>query len=286
MLEVLAPAKINLALDVLHKRSDGYHEIEMVMQTVDLWDRLYIELTSSGIVELDCQHHQVPLGAENLAWQAAELMLRQSGCGSGVKISLNKRIPVAAGLAGGSANAAAVIRGLNQLLELGLSHDEMVELGLQLGADVPFCIKGGTALARGIGQVLQDLTPPPPLWVALLTPEFSVSTAEIYNSFCPDQVETRPDIPGLVAALEKGETEKMVNSMANVLESVTFRKLPMLAAIKEKAVNAGALTALMSGSGPTVFALAADYQRAVAISNSLSPLVECSHVVKFRGECQ
>ncbi len=286
MLEVLAPAKINLALDVLHKRDDGYHEVEMVMQTIDLWDTVNIELTSSGNIQLVCQHPEIPPDSGNLAWQAAELMCRHADYTGGVKILLDKKIPVAAGLAGGSANAAAVIRGLNKLLELGLTYSQMAKLGLQLGADVPFCIKGGTALARGIGEVLQGLLPPPPLWVILLTPGVSVSTGEVYNSFCPEQVKTRPDIARLIEALQESSVPKMTESMANVLESATFRKVPMLADLKRRALEKGALAALMSGSGPTVFALAADYQKAVAISNSLAHLVEFSHVTKFRGEHQ
>lgn len=280
-----APAKINLSLDVLGSRADGYHLVEMVMQTIDLSDRVILHKTDDGIISVDCAHPFVPSGPENLVWKAAELLKRQYGVsGFGASIVIEKLVPVAAGLAGGSSDAAAALRGLNQIWNINLADTELAELGSTLGADIPFCLKGGTALARGIGEELTGLPLPPKLWVLLFKPNVGVSTAEIYKNYDESIVQRRPDTKKLLAALQSGDLQGLADSMANVLESVTFARLPMLRRLKQKALEFGALAAQMSGSGPTIFALTPDYRKAVSIYNGLKHQVEFSCITTFREE--
>jgi len=189
---------------------------------------------------------------------------------------------VSAGLAGGSADAAAVLKGLNKVWGLNLPGDELAKVGLSLGADIPFCLLGGTALARGIGEKLTPLSPPPKLWVVLFKPNVGVSTAEVYNSYDHSKVQRRPDTEGLISAMDSSVPQAMAAAMANVLESVTFERLPLLRRLKQRALEFGAVAALMSGSGPTVFALTPDYRRAVAIYNGLRHQVEFAHITTFK----
>ena len=278
-----APAKINLSLDVLGLREDGYHLVEMVMQSVALSDYISLEGTTNGKIHIVCPHPYVPSGPENLAWKAAQLLRDQYASDRrGVTIRIKKNIPVAAGLAGGSSDAAAVLKGLNQLWALNLSNQELAQAGLKLGADVPFCLRGGTALAKGIGEELTALPPPPKLWVLLFKPNVGVSTSEVYKNYDSTLVRRRPSTSAIITAIESGDLPGLAGAMANVLESVTFARIPMLLRLKQKALELGAMSALMSGSGPTIFALTPEYRRAVAIFNGLKHQVEFAYITTFK----
>ena len=280
---LVAAAKINLSLDVLGLREDGYHLVEMVMQTIDLCDYITLDGVETGDIEIHCYHPHVPWGKKNLVWKAAHLLRKEYGSPEmGASITITKNIPVAAGLAGGSADAAAALKGLNQLWNLSLPPPTLARLGARLGADVPFCLLGGTALARGVGEALTPLPPAPKLWVVLLKPDLGVSTAEVYNNYDSSLVQRRPSTQTLIAALAAANLPTMAASMANVLESVTFARLPILRQLKQRAMELGALAALMSGSGPTVYALAEDYQRAAVIADGLRRQVEFAEITSFK----
>lgn len=268
MLTVKAFAKINLALDVLYKRPDGYHEVAMVMQAVSLADT--ITLTSyPGDIMLNVNITGLPGDASNLAYRAAALLKEYAGTQQGVFITLDKRIPLAAGLAGGSADAAAVLNGLNNLWGLNLSLDELSKLAAKLGSDVPFCLYNGTMLATGRGEFLTPLPPLPKCYVILAKPAVEVPTAWVYQQFKADRVQVRPDIAAMSKFLEKGSLAGVAGSLANVLESVTIPVHPEIAKIKESMLKYGAMAALMSGSGPTVFGLADCQKLAEAIASRL-----------------
>lgn len=281
-LTISAPAKINLSLDVVGRREDGYHNVEMIMQSIDLCDIVKLERTSNPKINLICRHPFVPSGPENLAWKAANLLQKKYQVRYGTVIRISKNIPVAAGLAGGSSDAAAVLKGLNQLWGLELTEAELAQAGLSLGADIPFCLRGGTAYATGIGENLTIIPSPPKLWVVLLKPNIGISTAEVYKNYSGQLVRRRPDTKGMLKALENGDMQALADGMANVLESVTFARLPLLKRLKQKALELGALAAMMSGSGPTIFALTPEYKRAVAIYNGLKHLVEFSYITSFK----
>ncbi len=268
MLTVKAFAKINLALDVLHKRPDGYHEVAMVMQAVSLADT--ITLTSHpGDIVLNVSIAGLPGDASNLAYRAAALLKEYAGIQQGVCITLDKRIPLAAGLAGGSADAAAVLKGLNNLWELNLSLDELSKLAAKLGSDVPFCLYNGTMLATGRGELLSPLPPLPKCYVILAKPAIEVPTAWVYQQFKADRVQIRPDITAMSKFLEQGSIAGVAGNLANVLESVTIPAHPEIAKIKESMLKYGAMAALMSGSGPTVFGLAGCQKQAEVIASRL-----------------
>lgn len=264
-----APAKINLSLDVLGKRDDGYHELEMVMAMVDLSDRIEMEELSRDTVILTSQAGFLPLDEKNLAFQAARLVKERCGVDKGVYIHLDKRIPVSAGLAGGSSDAAATLRGLNRLWGLGLTVDELCKLGAELGSDVPYCIAGGAALARGRGEILTPLGTPPPCWVVLVKPPFSVSTADVFGKLRLEQIRSRPRTEALLAAIAAGDFRGMCASLGNVLEEVTIPMHPSVGQIKEMMLRLGADGALMSGSGPTVFGLVDRESKLPRIYNGL-----------------
>jgi len=250
-----APGKINLTLDVLRRRDDGYHDVEIILQSIDVVDRLIISKLPSGIIlETDCP--DIPTDAANLAYRAAQALL--AGQPAGVKIVLEKSIPVAAGLAGGSTDAAAALIGTNDLLALGLSSLEMKRLAVKLGADVPFCLQGGTVLATGIGEHLQILPPPPDFWLVLVKPPFGVSTADAYCRLQSGRLSNRPEIRGMIDGIKKKDLNLMIAFMGNVLEPVVASLHPEITSIKADLVAAGALGAQMSGSGPTVFGVFAD----------------------------
>lgn len=255
-MEIYAPAKINLTLDVTSQRPDGYHEVVMVMQSVALCDRIRLTPAEAGI---DLRVNMPGLAADtsNLAWQAAALLRSYAGVTAGVRIDLEKHIPLAAGLAGGSTDAAAVLKGLNILWGLQLTEDELMRLGARLGSDVPFCLRGGTMLATGRGERVSPLPPLPPCWVVLAKPAVAVSTAWAYQRFSPAAVRRRPDTAGVIAALQAGDFTGVAVRLANVLESVTMAAYPRVAVLKRAMQRLG-LAALMSGSGPTVFGLTQD----------------------------
>ena len=282
VLRLLAPAKINLSLDVLGRRDDGYHTVEMVMQTIDLCDSITVELRHDDKIKVICQHPLAPGGPDNLAHRAADLLKKFSGSDLGVTITIDKRIPVAAGLGGGSADAAAVLKGLNMLWQLALSPEELSQVGFRLGADIPFCLLGGTALAEGIGEKLTPLPSPPRLWIVLLKPNVKVSTADIYSRYDAAAVKTRPNTQLLIEALATGDSDTFSSAMANVLETVASKYIPIIRCLKEKAMKNGALAAQMSGSGPTVFVLTSSYHQAEAIYKNLKHQVEFTHITTFR----
>lgn len=249
-----ARAKINLTLDVLGKRPDGYHEVEMVMQTIGLHDELVIEDAESGIT-VTTNNPSLPGGESNTAYRAAKMMVDSLQINRGVKIHIIKGIPVSAGLAGGSTDAAAVIKGLNHLWNLNLSREDLVTRAAQIGSDVPFCIRGGTALARGRGELLAELPDIPELWLVLAKPLLEVSTAEIYQNFDPRRVAERPNTGAMIKAVRDGNINGITENLANVLESVTLSRYPVVLQVKQAMKDSGVRRALMSGSGPTVFGL-------------------------------
>lgn len=249
-----APAKINLLLDVRGKRVDGYHELETVMHQIDLSDTLCLRPAKK--FELSCDGAELPCDESNLALQAAHLMYKSYGLPGGLEIELTKRIPVGAGLAGGSSDAAAVIRGVDQLFELGLETADLCRLGERIGSDVPFCVLGGTALARGRGEVLQPLPAGPELSMVLIKPPFSLSTAAVFDAFDARQVQEWPRLNAFLSIWQPGEdVARVAGALCNVLESVSLALQPEIGELKQLCLEHGALGALMSGSGPTVFAL-------------------------------
>ena len=249
-----AYAKINLGLDVIRRRPDGYHEVKMIMQTVGICDILTFRKSGrqDGAVTLFLDKKELPCGKENLVYRAAELLTRTHGLRDGVEITLEKRIPIAAGMAGGSTDAAAVFHGMNELFGLSMSLQEMKDLGVGIGADVPYCIQGGTALSEGIGEILTALPSPPAAYLLIAKPDISVSTKFVYENLHADRLQSHPDIDGMVQALERGSLEGIVSRMENVLETVTVREYPVIHMLKDIMRREGALNALMSGSGPTV----------------------------------
>ena len=250
-----AYAKINIGLDVLRRRADGYHEVKMVMQTVDIYDELVLERRKEPGIELRMDNSDLPSGGDNLICRAADLLFREKKITEGVNISLTKRIPIAAGMAGGSADAAAALRGLNELFDMGYSLKELQALGVGLGADIPYCLAGGTMLSEGIGEILTPLPAPPAAHLVIAKPDINVSTAFVYGNLHADRLAWHPDIDGMIAALQKGDLDGITGRLGNVLETVTVKAHPVIEQIKELLRKQGAENALMSGSGPTVFGI-------------------------------
>ena len=252
MLELFAPAKINLTLDILKKRADGYHEVETVMQTIALGDTIHI--TEAADIEVECDHPAVPPGRANLAARAAEALCERAGIRRGARIRITKRIPVAAGLAGGSTDAAAVLRGLNMFWELALPEQCLFELAGQLGSDVAFCLLGGTALGQGRGEKLTLLPPLPRFGVIIVKMPFAVSTKAVYQQFRLNPA-VKPTTNKMLQALQTGNRGAVMAAMSNMLEQVTLLMHPEIVQVKERLKRAGVQGVLMSGSGPTVFGL-------------------------------
>ncbi|MBB6674901.1 4-(cytidine 5'-diphospho)-2-C-methyl-D-erythritol kinase [Cohnella nanjingensis] len=276
-----APAKINLLLDVLRKRDDGYHEVEMIMTMVDLADRLEMEELPRDQIVLSSQAGFIPLDEKNLAFQAARLIKERYGVRKGVYIHLDKQIPVAAGLAGGSSDAAAALRGLNRLWELGLSVRELEELGAELGSDIPFCVRGGTAVARGRGEQLESISPPPACWVVLAKPPINVSTADVYGKLRANEIREHPSIPRMLEAIRNDSFADVCAGLGNVLESVTLDRYPEVRQIKEVMKRLGTDGVLMSGSGPTVFGLVSKESKVARIYNGLRGFCKEVYVVRM-----
>lgn len=254
-IDIDARAKINLTLDVLSKRPDGYHEVEMIMQSIDLKDHLEIELVPKKKIEISTDCKDLPTDDQNLVYKAAALMINKFDLDAGIRIKLNKEIPLAAGLAGGSADAAAMIIGINELFDLKKSEKELMAIGKSIGADVPFCIHGGTALARGIGEKITALRSAPEFELLLVKPPCFVSTKEVYNKLDIKNINNRPDNRKVVKAIENQDVLNISKGLCNVLEDVTFSMHPELLKIKAWLLENGALGSLMSGSGPTVFGI-------------------------------
>ncbi|MBT2690819.1 4-(cytidine 5'-diphospho)-2-C-methyl-D-erythritol kinase [Bacillus sp. ISL-47] len=280
---VKAPAKINLSLDVLHKREDGYHEVEMIMTTIDLADRLELTLLDKNEIKIISHNRFVPDDQRNLAYQAAHLLKERFQVQKGVAITIEKTIPVAAGLAGGSSDAAAALRGLNKLWELGLTMDELAEIGSEIGSDVSFCVYGGTALARGRGEMIKELPAPPTCWVILAKPFIGVSTADVYRRLDVNQIQ-HPNTSGMIEAIHNGNYEGVCHNLGNVLEDVTLQMHPEVAQIKDQMKRFGADAVLMSGSGPTVFGLVHHDSRMHRIYNGLRGFCDQVFAVRMLGE--
>ncbi|WP_040210584.1 4-(cytidine 5'-diphospho)-2-C-methyl-D-erythritol kinase [Clostridium polynesiense] len=256
-----AYAKINIALDVVGKRDDGYHLLKMIMQQIDLYDEITVEKAEGDIV-LSCNKKYVPLDSRNLAYKAAALFLDNYSITEGVKINIEKNIPVSAGLAGGSTDAAAVLNIMNKLFEVNASDKELRDLGLRLGADVPYCITGGTALCENIGEVITPLKPFKNHIVVLVKPNFGVSTKEVYKGLDMSKIYKHPKVDDIIKLMEKDDLKGTALEMKNVLENVTLRKHQKLRKIKEEMMDLNALGSLMSGSGPTIFGFFKDMQQA------------------------
>ena len=254
-IKLKALGKINLGLDVLGRRPNGYHDVRMVMQTVYLYDQILLEKTDKEGISLETNLFYLPVNENNLAYRAAKMLIDEFAIKEGVHISLEKHIPVAAGMAGGSSNAAAVLYGMNRLFQLGLTDQELMDRGVQLGADVPYCIMRGTVLAEGIGEKLTPLPAMPKCHVLLAKPPISVSTHKVYEKLDAQKVTKHPDIDGILLGLQTGDLKKITSSMGNVLENVTITEYPQIESIKDVMKEEGALNAMMSGSGPTVFGI-------------------------------
>lgn len=283
MLYVKAPAKINLTLDVLHKRPDGFHEVEMIMTTVDLADRIGLESREDGIIKIISADRYVPDDQRNLAYQAAKLLKDTYNVQAGVSILLEKRIPVAAGLAGGSSDAAATLKGLNRLWNLQLTADQLAEHGAKIGSDVSFCVYGGTALATGRGEKIQELPSPPNCWIILAKPSIGVSTADVYGGLKVNEI-IHPNTTEMIRAIKEKDYELMCATMGNALESVTLKLYPEVSTIKEQMMKFGADAVLMSGSGPTVFGLVQHESRVNRIYNGLRGFCDEVYAVRLIGE--
>ncbi|KRE95890.1 4-diphosphocytidyl-2C-methyl-D-erythritol kinase [Paenibacillus sp. Soil766] len=276
-----APAKINLSLDVLHKRPDGYHEVEMVMTMVDLADRIEMQEMARDTIIISSQAGYIPLDEKNLAFQAARLIKDRYDVKQGVYIHLDKRIPVAAGLAGGSSDAAATLRGLNRLWNLNIPNEELQVLGAELGSDVPFCVTGGTALATGRGEKLEHISAPPQCWVVLAKPPINVSTSEIYGKLNAREIKQHPSTAGVLSAIRDKQFDRLCDNLGNVLEEVTLDLYPEVRHLKECMQRLGADGVLMSGSGPTVFGLVSKEAKVPRIYNGLRGFCKDVYAVRM-----
>lgn len=250
-----ALAKINLGLDVVRRREDGYHEVRMIMQIIHLYDRLDIKMTKEPGIQIQTNLSFLPVNENNLIYKAAKLLMDEFSITDGVSVKLDKRIPVAAGMAGGSTDAAAMLIGVNRLFSLGLTKRELMERGVQIGADVPYCIMRGTALAEGIGEALSPLPPMVKCPVLIAKPSISVSTKFVYQNLKLDDTTIHPDIDRLIDDIKAKSLHDIAAHMGNVLETVTIPNYPVIDEIKKHMLSNGAVGAMMSGSGPTVFGL-------------------------------
>lgn len=264
-----AYAKINIGLDVLRRREDSYHEVKMIMQTVNIHDDLTFERTAQPGIRIQTDHEELPVDQNNLIYKAADLLMREKGIAEGVKVTLTKRIPIAAGMAGGSSDAAAAMRGLNQLFDLGYTTEELQRLGVKLGADIPYCIVGGTMLSEGIGEILTPLPTPPACCLVVAKPDINVSTKFVYENLHADSLTSHPDIDGMIDAIKEGNLQGITDRLGNVLETVTVKEYPVIEEIKELMRQEGAENALMSGSGPTVFGIWLDQDKAAQAAQKI-----------------
>lgn len=287
-LKLKAYGKINLALDVLRKREDGYHEVRMIMQTVGIYDQVELLRRGDPGITVETNLTYLPSNENNLAYRAAQLLMEEFQVKQGLHIQLKKFLPVAAGMAGGSSDAAAVLFGVNKMFQLGLSMEELMKRGVKIGADVPYCIMRGTALSEGIGEKLTPLPPMPQCYVVIAKPGISVSTRYVYenlhaNELRPDQ---HPDIDGMAEAIRQQDFYQAAEKLGNVLELVTAKRYPVIEEIKEAMKQGGAVNALMSGSGPTVFGLFTRQEKAREVYEalrygSLSRLAKQAYLTNF-----
>ena len=261
-IKLKALAKINLGLDVVRRREDGYHEVRMVMQTIHLYDQLLIQKSETPGIQIHSNLSFLPVNENNLVYKAGKLLMDEFDIHTGVSVELNKRIPVAAGMAGGSTDAAAMLYGMNQLFGLKLKRKDLMERGVQIGADVPCCIMRGTALAEGIGEKLSSLPPMVKCPVLIAKPAVSVSTKFVYQNLKLNEQTPHPDIDALITDIRNSDLDNICADMGNVLETVTIPNYPVIAQIKEQMLKSGAKASMMSGSGPTVFGLFGDEETA------------------------
>lgn len=282
-LQLKAYGKINLGLDVIRKRSDGYHDLDMIMQTVDVYDDVIIEKKAGEEIVVKADAAVLSNGKDNLAYMAAKMLFDEFGIKSGVEITIHKRIPIAGGMAGGSSDCATTLIGINEMFNLGLSKQQLMERGVKLGADVPYCVLGGTAIARGIGEVLTPLPTPPQCHVIIAKPPISVSTAYVYGHIRPDEITKRPDIEQMTLAIKEQDLNKLSDLLYNVMEEVTVSEYPVIEKLKSIMLENGALNSIMSGSGPTVFGLFDDRKKAQAAMKALDSkeLTEQLYLTKF-----
>lgn len=257
-----AMAKINLGLDVTGKRPDGYHELRMVMQMINLYDKIEIIKLETPEIIVETNLSFLPVNENNIVYKAAQLLMNKFQLTQGVRIVLEKHIPVAAGMAGGSSDAATVLYGMNKLFSLGMTKKQMMEEGVKLGADVPYCVLRTTALSEGIGEILTTLPPMPKCHIVIAKPGISVSTKAVFGKLRVNEIEKHPDIDGIVEAIKAGSLTDIASRLGNTLEEVTIKDYPVIAQIKEEMIAQGALGALMSGSGPTVFGIFDDEKKA------------------------
>ena len=282
-LQLKAYGKINLALDVLRKREDGYHDLDMIMQMVDVYDDIIIEKNNNKDIVVKTDKAVLSNGKDNLAYMAAKTLMDEFGISQGVVITINKRIPIAGGMAGGSSDCATTMIGINQMFNLGLDKKALMERGVKLGADVPYCILGGTAIARGIGEVLTPLKTPPQCHVIIAKPPVSVSTAFVYGHIRPNQIKKHPDVEKMVEAINNQDLKMLASLLSNVMEEVTIPEYPIIQDIKEVMLENGALNSIMSGSGPTAFGLYDDKESAEKTVELLKEkqLTEQLYLTKF-----
>ena len=275
-----ANAKINLSLDVTGVRENGYHDVRMIMQSIELCDYLDIEVNNSGRIELTCSNPEIECDKSNLIYKAADKLINKAvdeeiiDKNTGVTISLQKNIPIAAGLAGGSTDAAATLVGLKEELGLGYSSSELRGLGVTLGADIPFCIEGGTYLSEGIGEVLSKLKDAPDCFIVLVKPDINVSTKFVYDNLILNEETVHPDVDAMLDAIETGSIKRVADCLDNLLATVTEKEYPIIVDIKNILKENGALNAIMSGSGPTVFGLFDDEEKAKEALSILESKVE------------
>ena len=280
-IQMKALAKVNLGLDVIRRREDGYHEVKMIMQTVRLYDRIILEKTQKGL-SMETNLSFLPVNEQNIAYRAAKMLMDEFHIQSGLHIKIDKHIPVAAGMAGGSTDGAAVLYGVNKIFELGLTKRQLMERGVKLGADVPYCIMRGTVLSEGIGEILTPVSSLPDCHILIAKPPVSVSTKHVYENLKLDKIEKHPDIDGMVEALRIEDLHGVTQRMENVLETVTIPEHPEIQQIKELMIKEGALNALMSGSGPTVFGIFDDREKGMRARDLLrkSSLVRHTYLVR------
>ena len=283
-----ALAKINLGLDILRKREDGYHEVRMIMQTIQMYDVLEMRKVKKPGISLSVNYPYIPSDERNLVYKAAKLLMDEFQVKEGVEIRLEKFIPVAAGMAGGSSDAAAALVGVNRLFKLGLSEKDLMERAVNIGADVPYCVMRGTALAEGIGEKLTRIAQVPDCFVLIGTPGINVSTKAAYESLQLDQIQTHPDIDGMIRDIESGDLRAMTEKMENVFEPGIIGRYPVIGEIKALMEEHGALKAMMSGSGPTVFGIFDDRKKmeeaaAVLRESRLAKTVFATEVTKAGG---
>lgn len=257
-----APAKINLSLDVLGKLLNGYHSVKMIMQEIPLFDTITVEIYDGNEIEVFSDKPEVPTDERNTVFKAAKLFFEETKIVSGLKIFINKNIPAAAGMAGGSSDAASTLKLLNKAFDFPLSDKKILEICLKIGADVPFCYMGGCALSEGIGEVLTPVSPLKDVSIVIAKPQFEVSTKWVYENFRMENVKKCPDTDAVISAISMGDLEKLAENTANVLETVTETEYPVISEYKNKLIKYGALLAMMSGSGPTVFGIFKDQTNA------------------------